>query len=791
MNNNIFNQNFSIKKISHSAIFLVITILFTGCASVNYKNRRQNNVFAIYSDNFNEYKISIKTEDAGFTVEKGPRLEITKFNKSKQNQNTVKEVVTTKHTPPNDKSNEIVMHNFRKEGIKINLSHPYYDTIQLEIKRKIRPGALAKDIGLSLFTLGLPLLVDGFKSDFYKIKKESRVFRVHFEYKQSYMRDEYMKIANSMEPQYFNEWIAKFPKSNLLKTAINTKDSVELVIAISKGQESAIDEFISSHNGSNFLNQAVSMKKDMSDARELFKNACINNTVESYEDFLSNYPNSLHNKEAHLKLVDAAEKRALESRSSEKIVEYITKYLKPNAHYITELSLEEKNWSIGKSESDIKFVSSQKLDDKNSRLTKALDELTIKELGALNSNIDYSAYSKMWKKYISLVDNKDIKPFLNSFSQTESYSDEICDVLFNTLKEANTKEKQKVWEEKTLSDFPKFDSLPYMVLSNGKIINNIFIRVLEQQKKGSAQIKLYDVNFIKNSDVIQKYFPLEKIKNYTYKNNYYTTLEGVNVEELNYSKGELNGVNRALRDNVIDITITIKGMTKDISYYQMGKLVKTTYYPDDYRDYYNPLEPGGMGLNLNDYSYEFENGINLTLKMLEEKNKEGLELMKQGNYSEAWSILKKARENNIPKNISENLALDKSISEAKKQVEKIEKQQEEKRLADEKRRREQQIQNNQSSNENQPLSYYAGIYSNGQDLIRLNANGTGVFYMDYISSETVAVKWSVYKNKISLDPTDSEQKYLIFSQYLDFNIINGRSTLSHSTMGGTFIYEKR
>jgi hypothetical protein len=791
MKNNFLNQNFSIKKITYTAVIVIATVLFSGCASVQYKNRGYNNFFGMYSDNCNEYKISVITDNVGFTVDKGSPLEITKFNKSQQNQNLVREVVISPLNLNYEKSNIIVMRNFKKEGLKINLTHANYDTIQLEIKRKVRPGALVKDIGFSLFTLGIPLLVDAYKSDFYKNSKDSKKFKVHFEYSQSFMRDEYIKIANSMEPQYFNEWIAKFPKSEIKKTVINKKDSVELVIAISKGQESAIDEFINSHKESKFIDEAVLIKKEMTNARELYKNACMKNTVESYEEFLLKYPNSLHNKEAHLKLVDAAEKRALESRSSEKIVEYIIRYLKPNAHYITELSLEEKNWAIGKSESDIKFVSSQKLDDKNSRLTKALDELTIKELGALNSNIDYSAYSKMWKKYISLVDNKDIKPFLNSFSQTESYSDEICDVLFNTLKEANTKEKQKVWEEKTLSDFPKFDSLPYMVLSNGKIINNIFIRVLEQQKKGSGQIKLYDVNFIKNSDVIQKYFPLEKIKNYTYKNNYYTTLEGVNVEELNYSKGELNGVNRALRDNVIDITITIKGMTKDISYYQMGKLVKTTYYPDDYRDYYNPLEPGGMGLNLNDYSYEFENGINLTLKMLEEKNKEGLELMKQGNYSEAWSILKKARENNIPKNISENLALDKSISEAKKQVEKIEKQQEEKRLADEKRRREQQIQNNQSSNENQPLSYYAGIYSNGQDLIRLNANGTGVFYMDYISSETVAVKWSVYKNKISLDPTDSEQKYLIFSQYLDFNIINGRSTLSHSTMGGTFIYEKR
>jgi hypothetical protein len=89
----------------------------------------------------------------------------------------------------------------------------------------------------------------------------------------------------------------------------------------------------------------------------------------------------------------------------------------------------------------------------------------------------------------------------------------------------------------------------------------------------------------------------------------------------------------------------------------------------------------------------------------------------------------------------------------------------------------------------QPMSYYAGYYSNGQDIIKLKENGVGVFYMDYISSETVSIKWSINGNKISQDPTDEQQKYYVFPQYFDFSILNGRKTLSHRTMAGTFIYE--
>jgi hypothetical protein len=666
-------------KIRSSFVLLTFGLIIFGCASRKYHGSSkwiENNSITIVSDNLNGYNIITKNKNVEFTASEGESLQI---NKCKRKNCLNNESSRSATTSDSKSSTLIFMENFKRKGVDLYLTHPNYDTIKIEIKRRVRYDALAKDISLSLITYGIPLMVDAFKSDFYRVRKNSQKMKVHFEYRQSFMKDEYLKIANSMNPNDFKDWISKYPKSEIKKTVINKKDSVELLIAISKGQESAIDEFINSHKESNFLDEATLIKKEMVDARELFKNACIKNNVEAYEDFLSKYPNSLHNKEAHLKLVDASEKRALDANSSEKVVEYIIKYLKPNVHYITELSLEEKK---GKSASDIEFLAENKLDVRKSRLTKALQSLIIKESVTSNSTLDYSSYSKMWKKYIALIDNKDVKPFIGEFSDVESYRDEICNILFNSLKEANTKEKQNKWKEKTLLDFPKFTK------------ENITNRVLALQTTGSGIIKLYDANFIRNADIGYRYH-IDVSKGeavfdfngqYTYKGQMYECLSKVNIEELNFSKGKLSGVCKGFTDNIINVSITFgeNSRLKDISYYQNGKLVKTTYYPDDYHinnfpSYTSPKT------NENDYSYEFENGVNITLKELDRKNEEGNALLKKEAFTEAISLLENARDNNFPTSLAQNIAFDKSIANAKKLYATYQKKQEEIRLTQERK----------------------------------------------------------------------------------------------------------
>jgi hypothetical protein len=636
-------------KIRSSFVLLTFGLIIYGCATKNYHGTskwEENNRFQIYSQNLNEFKISTDNKKVAFMVYKGSSLTIRNCKRKECSTNS-----STAVTSPSSSTTTFQMENFKRKGVVLHLSHPNYDTVHVEIKRRVRYDALAKDIGLSLITYGIPLMVDGFKSDFYQLKKDSKYTNVRFEYSQNFMRDEYKKIANSINPKDFTDWMAKYPKSNMKQTVVNRKDSVELLIALSKGQETAIDEYISTHSGSKFLNEANSIKKEMVAARELFTSACTKNTVDAFEDFLMKYPKSLHNKDAHIKLLDAAEKNALSSKKSEVLLEYVTKYLKPNSEFITSSSLNEKK----------------------TKLTNAFDELIVKETVSADPAKAYAGYSDMWKRYVTLINNKEIQLFLGYFSKIDKQSENIHDLLFVKLKEANTLDKQKAWKEKTLNDFPKFDSLD--IRADG--IRNIFITVLDHQKNGNGMVKLYDVDFL--NYYIQNHIGFSRIRNnYTYKGMAYQCLTNVNLEELNYTNGKLNGVCKAYNDKLTDVSITFGSGTvlKDISYFQNGKLVKTTYFPSDYNPYVNVYS--NSVLNLNDYSYEFENGVNITLKELDRKNEEGNALLKKEAFTEAISLLESARDNNFPTSLAQNIAFDKSIANAKKLYAAYQKKQEEK-----------------------------------------------------------------------------------------------------------------
>ena len=84
---------------------------------------------------------------------------------------------------------------------------------------------------------------------------------------------------------------------------------------------------------------------------------------------------------------------------------------------------------------------------------------------------------------------------------------------------------------------------------------------------------------------------------------------------------------------------------------------------------------------------------------------------------------------------------------------------------------------------------FEGIFRcSNEDIVRLNSDGTGKFLISYLSDEVVPFRWSENDNSISISPSDEEQKYLIMPQNMTFSISNGKSILSHRTMGPTFIY---
>lgn len=530
------------RKFNIIPFLILICLFFTSCASYNYKYKSDDRKINIQSDNLKEFEV----------VTVGSNIKLSK---------------TFSGYSPTE------LKDLKKENLSLVLVHPNYEPISIEVKRTPRPKALVKDVGLSIFTFGIPIIIDVFNDDFYRVSPKTKNFNVHFEYKQSFMSDELAKIRNTKNPEDYNAWIANYPKSNMMQVAIDAKDSLELDIALNKESESAIDEFITSHQTSTYLSQALKIKEEMVAARKMFEQTKIDNTVIAFENFLAKYPRSLHNTEAHRRLIDAAEKSALASMNSTKMISYIKDYLIPNN----------------------RFLNQNEVDQKKTAVTKALDAFLVKENIKSDPKKVYDYYSNLWKAYNTVI-NQVPAEYLTSFDLVLSYKPKIADLLFNKIKEASTAEKQSALVVKINADFPQLERWDQS--------KNVLITVLEESSKGSGMIKLFNVGFLPYYfDNMSERDALKGRDFYSYRGSDYKSLKGITYEELNFLNGQLNGVSKAYLGNVLDFAMNIgTSGPKEISYYQNSKLVYVTTFLPNYKE----------------YSYEFDNGVNLTLKKVDE-----------------------------------------------------------------------------------------------------------------------------------------------------------------------------
>ena len=631
----------NLKMFKKIVCLLVLSSLFS-CATKKYHGTlkwEENNRLQIDSENLNEFKISTDHENLAFTVDKGSTLTLKKCKKNECKNNS-KNAITSTTT----NKTIVNLENFKLKGTILHLSHPNYDTVHIEIKRRVRYDALAKDVGLSLITYGIPLIVDVFKSDFYKLKKSSKNHVVRFEYRQSYMLDEYKKISNSMNPNDFNDWLSKYPKSNAKQTAINRKDSVELIIALSKGQEAAIDEYILAHKGSVFLNEAEGVKKEMVLSRELFTSACQKNSVEAYEDFLSKYPKSLHNKEVQKLLLNAAEREAIATSSSEKMIFFIKNYFIPNIKLI-------------------EIIETNTFSAREKKIKNSLEDFIIKEALQNNQDNKYENYRLLWSKYSAICKDNNIPSVLKNFDKIKKYQVEICDYLFNKLKDANTIEKQSIWIQKTLDDFPELELNDNFPAKS----NDILQTIIETQANGTGKILVFNSNILsqipRNSKIDNGLIAKYNFGKYEYQGNTIDALATCNYQELNFAKGILNGINKAYKDKQLQYSIDANKdneITDEISYYKDGKLVKTIFISKE-------CASDGNCIVNKDFVYEFENGVNLTLNNLD---KEISKIEKDAKVKPIEEIIEEysqLKNNNFPSSLPQNLKIEKLLSQAQTQ----------------------------------------------------------------------------------------------------------------------------
>lgn len=577
-----------------SILKLSFILFLTSCASYNYReyDKRKKNTIQIKADNLTDFRVVYNAKD----------VEVTNAH------NGVAEAYP---------------HKLKNKNISFLLVHQNYDTVKIEAKRVVRKKALIKDVALGVFTFGIPLIVDAFRSDFYRISPKTQEFEVHFEYKQVFMLAEYIRIKNSPKPSVFSYWLSTYPNSNIYHDVLDHKDSLELDLAIAEESEKAIDYYIQSHQQSNFLAAAKKIKNEMIEARILFNEVKKENTVVAYERFLKKYPKSLHNTEAHRLLVTRAISEAKEKNTLEAILRSNSDYLVTYENYLTPVDIKNKTTDI-----------SQKVDN-----------LLIKQLKNSKAN-KYEAYSLFWQTYYSTInENRNIKSLPQSLKKNEL----IADLLIRKLNSLKTAKAQSEFLVKAKSDFPNLNGF----LSNDFSMVELIVR-LALNFNGTIELK--------EQQFLDKYltncYEGDVLKNltgftYQYQNYNQTYLDG-NIEQITLQNGEISRIvisnqSKKIIDAEFGLNRQRSSMkAKKISFYLDGKLVKTNF----------------SDLDNNSYSYEYKDRKNLTLLDLENRVKEADKVMANKNFDRALEMYQSCYDNTFPKTLSLNKRIEKSMNKA-------------------------------------------------------------------------------------------------------------------------------
>jgi hypothetical protein len=704
----------------------------------------KNNSSSIYSSNLKTFKVQITEPNVTLKKIDESTILIQKLKKSElvNGRKTIEEV----NSPSG--SVKLILEGFKNKPIDVSIYHPDYERIKLTLTRSVRVDALVKDIALSLVTFGIPIIIDPVRTDFYKINKDSNKFSVTFEYTQNFMKSQYEKIASSGKVSDFNTWLSSYPKSNIYTKVTDHRDSLEFNFALQEQKESAIDSFIESHQKSKFLAPAQAIKDEMQAARELFTDATQKNTVEDFENFLSKYPNSLHNKEAHRNLVIAAEIRALNSGKINQYKEFINNYLLPNSSYFQSSETEAKQKTI----------------------TDAINTQFIKDFIKTDSKNLYQNYSDLWKAFNSLKLELPARS-IELLNSSQTFQAAISDLLFNKLKESTTASKQVALLNIINNDFP---NLSLRSISNPSEQERNFYNIetiIEKTTNGTGVIKLYNIGYIPNvvanadnwrrpAGPGMKYLQLfgkHSIYNkFTYKDQSYTALDNIDYEEITFKEGRIDGVVNCSAKSKLSMSILFKEFKpSELTYFIDGKKVKTNYYlkNENAQNSQNNFGKPNQDASIQFYCYEFENATNLTLKNLDQEISKVTSVLKSGDFNGAISKITSLRKNNYPPTLSQNTQLDKLLNTAKSEKATYDKKQEEIRLAEQRKRDEEAKKNQEQQKllneiaELTRLKQLVGLYKYQTNFVRLGANGSGNLSIDdwYTSFD-----WTADKEYVSI-----------------------------------------
>lgn len=516
----------------------------------------------------------------------------------------------------------------KPSGNYIRIGGADYEPIVQKIKVTPRSKAVTNDLLLGVFTYFTPFLVDPFRSDFYKIRSESKEIVVQLEYNQFYMYRRFEEIAQSNSPAVFQTYIATYPKSNLVPRAKDKIDSLDLHQSMLAGSEEALDVFIKSHPGSRFSKIAQSQKEKMAEARVQYSLLANSKDLASFKNYILNFPN--------FKQTPLAVAQALN-------VAVGTKSLKQLLAYDNEILIPYQSVLSG--------VDRERL---TNLLNAEVDKAIVREKS--NPTDNFKSYTNIWNFSQEL--SKEYSN-LNYLEQCRSYSAKIADLFLAEMGKATTEIEQTKLMSKYSGAVVNFDYLGPT--------ENFFVSCLHRTNSYTGSFKLMNQGFLTN--YLAHSAEGDNLK------NFYELTQG-NLEEINLSNGQIIGFKMFANDSPIATYEKQLDGTLKYARYSRGALIKEEFY-----NY-------SKGIN---YTYDYENGKNKSLQDLDSKVSNAESVLKSGNYQEAKRLLTTVCKNNYPKSVGQNVKITELIAECDKQEQIAREFEEQRRVQEEKRQRQIQI----------------------------------------------------------------------------------------------------
>ncbi len=471
----------------------------------------------------------------------------------------------------------------------------------------------------------------------YIISKKFRTNFIEMEYKDEFMKKKYEEIVNSQDSKDFENYISTFSKSKQKNLAINKRDSLELSYAIALKSEKAIETYISKFQSSKFISDAIKIKKEFEDARLAFNIVKQKPSITGLESFIGNYPNSIHLNDAYFLLINSAELAAKEKNTSDAFLNYYVNYLSKFSNYLNKQDLDVKQKSF--EENIDKLIILENVDEKNI----------------------YNSYSKLWKRYqeVKLIIKTDLE-------QIEGFIPKISNLLLSELSKHKDKSTQVSLLNKYEIDYPEIYNSYY---------EKLIYFLIDRAEGFTGSLVLYDQKYFKNR--IEKYGERDiskGLEGFNYKGEYFTNYKESSIEEIVLENGEFKIIKLFNEREPLAIWTFNSKESYERSFYIDGKLVVI-----EYRN------------GKNYYTYEFENGINLSLKNLDYKIDDAINASKANDFDRAFEILNKECKNDFPKNVKENIRLENTLVLLKQEKEAYLKKQEEIRIEEQRKREEQRL----------------------------------------------------------------------------------------------------